>query len=364
MANQGGSLISLDVFVSFSRQDVGAADGICQELEATGIRCWMAHRDIAPGRGYLGPVLEAVDHCRAVLLIVSSHTSTSNTYILDRAAGRGVPIIWLMIDHATPPVEFKRFRESALVIDASVPPLESHFRSLAARVNSVLNPPPTEDRHEFSSALAEGPNLFGGGSAYSLHELALLHGRAAPLAVGLPSHAVEDEAIDSALRTVAKVLAEIHAQESRIAAPDASALARPMPPLAAREQLPTAAARSEVAYSSIRPTSPNSGPKHTKRNFALVVTGLAVFAFVAGMLFSKQITGLLHAIDESLRLLGVGAGKPFGTSPLASAASVLAQTPPSTPPSPDWVDVTAFAPKSARHGEQVFVRIYLHTLVV
>ena len=140
MPNESAFLIPLDVFISFSRQDVSAADRVCHALEAFGIQCWMAHRDIAPGRGYLGPVLEAADRCRAVLLLFSSHTTAANTYVLDRAAKRGVPIIWLMIDNATPPPEFERFRESALVIDASVPPLESHFRSLAARIQTLSAP--------------------------------------------------------------------------------------------------------------------------------------------------------------------------------------------------------------------------------
>jgi hypothetical protein len=318
MANQEGSLISLDVFISFSRQDVGAADGVCQALEVAGIRCWMAHRDIAPGRGYLGPVLEAADRCRAVLLIVSAHTTTSNIYILDRATGRGVPIIWFMIDHATPPAEFNRFRESALLIDASVPPLEPHFRSLPARVNSLLEPTRTEDRPTSFSPPAEGPS-----ARYSPDELVLLPVRAAALEVGLPSGAGEDEAIDSALRTVAEVLSEIHAPESQITALDAAVRTGPMPPLAVRERWPTASARSGLAHPSIRPTPPNSRKQHTKRDFALVVAGLAVLALGAGVLFNQQITGLLHAIEEFLRHQSVGAGEASEIAKLGSASSLF-----------------------------------------
>jgi hypothetical protein len=307
-ANQRGSLMSLDVFITFSRQDLGAADRVCQALEASGIQCWMAHRDIAPGRGYLGPVLEAADHCRALLLLVSSHTTSTNTYVVDRSARRGVPIIWLMIDNATPPTEFERFRKSSLVIDASVPPLESHFRSLAARITSLLNPTRAEDWHEFSSSPTEGPNIFEHGPAgYSLDESALPHGRGAPLGVRLPSDAAQDEVIESVLRTAAEVLSELHAQEARITPPDAAARARPVPHPADREQLPTAVARSEALELSIRPTPPNSRQNHAKRTFALIVAGLAVLAFGAGTLFSKEIVGLLHAIAESLRDLGAGA---------------------------------------------------------
>jgi TIR domain len=303
MPNEGGSLIPLDVFISFSRQDMGAADRVCEALEASGLRCWMAHRDIAPGRGYLGPVLEAADHCRAVLLLASSHTATSNSYVMERSARRGVPIIWLTMDHATPPAEFEGFRESAVVIDASEPPLESHFQPLAARINSLLNPT-TEDRHELPSAPAERPNLVERDSAgYSLDESDLLNERIAPLAAGFASDAVEDRAIESALRIVAEVLSELRPQGPRRVPPDAAANVRPMPPLAAREQLPTEPARSEVLHPGIRLHSPSTG-KHTKRKFALVVTGLALLAFVAGVLFSKEIIGQLHAIEEFLRNLG------------------------------------------------------------
>ena len=298
MPNEGGGLIPLDVFITFSRQDMSAADRVCQALEASGVRCWMAHRDIAPGHGYLGPVLEAADHSRAVLLLVSSHTTTSNTYVLDRSAGRGAPIIWLMVEHATLPAEFKRFRDSAILIDASVPPLESHFQSLAACIKSLLDPTRIENRHEFSSAPAEGPNLFEPGSAgYSLDESALLCGQTAPLAAHLPPDAVEDEAIEGALRTAAAVLSELDAQ-LRMAPPDATARARPAPPVAAREQLPTEAACYEVPHPSIRPPSPNSRQNHTKQNFALIAVALAVIAFGAGRLFSKEIIRLLHAIEE------------------------------------------------------------------
>jgi hypothetical protein len=298
MPNEGTFLIPLDVFISFSHQDVSAADRVCHALEAFGIQCWMAHRDIAPGRGYLGPVLEAADHCRAVLLLVSSHTTAANTYVLDRAAKRDVPIIWLMIENATPPTEFERFRESALVIDASVPPLESHFRSLAARITSLSNPARAADWHEFSSSPAEGPNSFEPGpTGYSGDESA--------------ADAAEDEVIESVLRTAAGVLSELRV-ESRKTPPGAGPGASPVLQPVDREQLATLAAHSEATDPSIRPPSPSSGQNRTKRNFALIVVSLALLAFGAGILFSKEIVGLLHAIDESLRDLVPGAvTRPF-----------------------------------------------------
>jgi hypothetical protein len=37
-----------DVYISYSREDKWAADAACATLEAAGIRCWIAPRDILP----------------------------------------------------------------------------------------------------------------------------------------------------------------------------------------------------------------------------------------------------------------------------------------------------------------------------
>lgn len=38
-----------DVFISHSAKDKEAAHGLCAGLEARGLRCWIAPRDIVPG---------------------------------------------------------------------------------------------------------------------------------------------------------------------------------------------------------------------------------------------------------------------------------------------------------------------------
>jgi hypothetical protein len=41
--------MEFDVFISYSHQDKPTADAACATLEAEGIRCWIAPRDVAPG---------------------------------------------------------------------------------------------------------------------------------------------------------------------------------------------------------------------------------------------------------------------------------------------------------------------------
>ena len=38
-----------DIFVSYAHQDRTVANAVCATLEAHGIRCWIAPRDILPG---------------------------------------------------------------------------------------------------------------------------------------------------------------------------------------------------------------------------------------------------------------------------------------------------------------------------
>jgi hypothetical protein len=39
-----------DIFISYSSIDKAAADTVCSVLEKNGISCWIAPRDITPGR--------------------------------------------------------------------------------------------------------------------------------------------------------------------------------------------------------------------------------------------------------------------------------------------------------------------------
>jgi len=49
-----------DVFISYAAEDKATADAVCDTLEAEGIRCWIAPRDVLPGMGYAEAIIEAV----------------------------------------------------------------------------------------------------------------------------------------------------------------------------------------------------------------------------------------------------------------------------------------------------------------
>ncbi len=49
--------MALDVFISYAIADKLTADAACAALEAEGIRCWIAPRDVLPGMDYAEAII-------------------------------------------------------------------------------------------------------------------------------------------------------------------------------------------------------------------------------------------------------------------------------------------------------------------
>jgi len=54
-------MMKFDAFISYSSKDKTAADAACAMLEAAGVRCWIAPRDVRPGLEYGAAIIEAID---------------------------------------------------------------------------------------------------------------------------------------------------------------------------------------------------------------------------------------------------------------------------------------------------------------
>jgi tetratricopeptide (TPR) repeat protein len=83
------------VFISYSTGDTAVTEQIRNGLESTGIPCWMAPRDIVPGLDYGTQIIEAIEAC-TVLLLVLSESSNYSIYVrkeVERATAKGKVII-------------------------------------------------------------------------------------------------------------------------------------------------------------------------------------------------------------------------------------------------------------------------------
>ena len=65
------------LFVSHVSEDRDAAMAIVAELERRGLNCWIAPRDVRPGRPFDDEIANAIESSRAMLLIFSEHCNAS-----------------------------------------------------------------------------------------------------------------------------------------------------------------------------------------------------------------------------------------------------------------------------------------------
>ena len=66
-----------NVFISHSAQDRNVSEKICAALEQDGISCWIAPRDVRPGKSFPGEITRAIQQTKVMLLIFSRHSNSS-----------------------------------------------------------------------------------------------------------------------------------------------------------------------------------------------------------------------------------------------------------------------------------------------
>ncbi len=64
----GANVGKPDVFISHASQDAAIAAAVAGALERTGIKCWMAPRDVPPGVFYADAIVRAIDAARATVV--------------------------------------------------------------------------------------------------------------------------------------------------------------------------------------------------------------------------------------------------------------------------------------------------------
>lgn len=129
-----------EVFVSYSSKDKAVADAVCAALEARGIRCWIAPRDVEPGADWDEMNVRAITESRVMVLVFSTRANESQQVRrkVNLAAERGVPVVPFRIENVTPSGPLKKRLDAAHWLDALTPPLEAHTERLADDLTPLL----------------------------------------------------------------------------------------------------------------------------------------------------------------------------------------------------------------------------------
>ena len=142
-------------FVSHSSKDKLIADAICARLENQGIRCWIAPRDVDPGRDYSDQIAEALEKSAVMVMVVSSGSNSSRHVKseIDRAFSLGQVIVPFRVENIELDKGLAYYLSKTHWLDAVSPPLEQHIDHLAATILKLFNQeppskPPTQPRPE------------------------------------------------------------------------------------------------------------------------------------------------------------------------------------------------------------------------
>jgi formylglycine-generating enzyme required for sulfatase activity len=138
---RGVFFMAHDVFISYFHEDKPVADAVCAALESEKIRCWIAPRDIPPGKNYPGEIMNAVKNCKVFVLVYSAHSNTSPDVLneIEKAKNCRIPMIPFRITDVplTPDMEYYIIRYQRL--DALTAPLENHLPELTRAVQALLH---------------------------------------------------------------------------------------------------------------------------------------------------------------------------------------------------------------------------------
>lgn len=135
--------MSKDVFVSHSSQDRASATAVCRYLEAQGLRCWIAPRDIVPGESWGESIVRALDACSTMVLVLTTRANDSRHVVreVERADSKGARIISLRLDAVALNPTLEYFLSAQHWLDASTGPIETHLPALMAAVRAQRDAP-------------------------------------------------------------------------------------------------------------------------------------------------------------------------------------------------------------------------------
>ncbi|HMG06133.1 MAG TPA: toll/interleukin-1 receptor domain-containing protein, partial [Chthoniobacterales bacterium] len=125
-----------DVFISHSAQDKSVAEEVCAALEKSGVTCWVAPRDVRPGRSFPGEITRAIQQSKVMVLIFSGHSNSSEQVLreVQLAVESHLPIIRFRIEDVTLTDDLRYYLSAPHWLDALTAPLSKHVARLEVAV--------------------------------------------------------------------------------------------------------------------------------------------------------------------------------------------------------------------------------------
>jgi len=126
-------------FLSYSSADKEFADKLCKMLEERGVDCWIAPRDVDPGKNYAEEIITALDSTRSIVLVVSEKANQS-VHVqkeVERAVHKGQTVFPVRIKDVQLSKALEYFISTSQWIDAFKPSLDEKVDRLAKAILSL-----------------------------------------------------------------------------------------------------------------------------------------------------------------------------------------------------------------------------------
>lgn len=153
-----GAIMAHDVFISYSHKDHKIADGICNYLEKSAIRCWMAPRDIEGGDVWSESITTAISNSKVIVLVFSEFSNASKQVLreVELAINGNLILIPFKLDQVKPTGGMSYYLATTHWIDLLDATTEERYSHLCNRIKSIMetthlavNEPPNEMHKPF-----------------------------------------------------------------------------------------------------------------------------------------------------------------------------------------------------------------------
>jgi hypothetical protein len=141
-------------FISHAKADAKKAKAIADGLEKRGFKCWIAPRDVKPGRSYGDEIIRGIESTRSFVLVLSK-ASNDSAFVareVERAVSKKKPIFAVRIADVQPAPALELFISGTQWIDAFAGRVGAHVDRLASLLaeeegrNEPGKPEPGKDR--------------------------------------------------------------------------------------------------------------------------------------------------------------------------------------------------------------------------
>lgn len=132
-SSRNSETVSHAAFISYATPDRPKAEAICDSLEAKGLKCWIAPRDVRSGRNYPEEIIRGIGLCRCLVLVLSEAANES-TFVrleVERAVSKRKPVFPIRVEDVLPSPSLELLVASTHWIDAWAGDLVQHMDRLA-----------------------------------------------------------------------------------------------------------------------------------------------------------------------------------------------------------------------------------------